>query len=140
MRLAAETYESPRTNNDILQEYALVTQQLDQILKEPAAAADDEHARLNRRYAMLVLALAYNRWGYYERKLQHLNSAITKYKHAVRLFKHLGRKSVIERAITLNNLGFALAHKVNSSAGYILYRKARDWLSPKDRCTATRSA
>jgi tetratricopeptide (TPR) repeat protein len=110
-RLNAETYESPRTNSEILQEYALVTQQLEQILAESSNTSHDDSARLIRRYALVVLAWAYNRWGYYERKLQHLNSAITKYKHAVRLLKQHGGRSNIERAITLNNLGFALAQQ-----------------------------
>ncbi len=117
VQLSAETYQSRRSGAAIVQDYAQVTQQLEQIVAQSAGAPKDDLARLDRNYATFVLASAYNRWGYYERKLQHLDSALPKYKHAARLFKELGPESDIERAITLNNLGYALSQQGHLARG-----------------------
>ncbi|MEI8166199.1 MAG: tetratricopeptide repeat protein, partial [Chloroflexales bacterium] len=68
-------------------------------------------------YAHFIQANACNYWGYYERVNEHLQSATEKYKAAIRIYRDLGPEVDSLRAVTLNNLGFAVARQGNSERG-----------------------
>ncbi|NTU83660.1 MAG: ATP-binding protein [Chloroflexales bacterium] len=68
-------------------------------------------------YANFILANACNYWGYYERVNERLQSAAEKYKAAVRIYRDLGPEVDSLRAVTLNNLGYAVARQGESQRG-----------------------
>lgn len=68
-------------------------------------------------YARFIQANACNYWGYHERVNERLQSAIEKYKAAVRIYRDLGPEVDSLRAVTLNNLGYAVARQGESQRG-----------------------
>ena len=68
-------------------------------------------------YAHFIQANACNYWGYYERVNERLQSATEKYKTAIRIYRNLGPEVDSLRAVTLNNLGYAVARQGESQRG-----------------------
>src|SRR5581483_7587272 len=122
-RLEAETY-LPNTFG-LAQRYTAATQVLEQRLAElesvePKRSID----RANVLHIKSLLASGYNRWGYRDRTRQRFNSAVEKYKRAIVLFKELGDDNDSQRAITLNNLAFAIAQQGDLDRALRFVKKA----------------
>ncbi|NTW97382.1 MAG: ATP-binding protein [Oscillochloris sp.] len=104
-RLQAEVYAGTL----IAQDYAQLVADLEAILDQP----DPSEAR----YARFIMANVNNYWGYFERTQERLQSACAKYSRAIKLYRELGPEFAGLLAVTLNNLGYALARQGDSERG-----------------------
>lgn len=86
----------------------------------------DSANELDVAYARLILANAYNYWGYFERTHDRLESAIAKYSEAILLYRQLGPEVESLQAVTLTNLGYALSRQGDSQRGLISLERALD--------------
>lgn len=68
-------------------------------------------------YSKFIIANAYNYWGYFERTQERLQSATEKYSRAIAYYRQLGPEVESLHAVTLNNLGYALARQGESEQG-----------------------
>ncbi|RRR68926.1 MAG: NACHT domain-containing protein [Candidatus Viridilinea halotolerans] len=114
-QLQAEIYIAERAPRgiQITQNYTALCAALSQLLA--TAPADDSDAA----YARLILANAYNYWGYFERTRDRLESAIAKYSEAILLYRQLGPEVESLQAVTLTNLGYALSRQGDSQRGLL---------------------
>ncbi|PDV98817.1 tetratricopeptide repeat protein [Candidatus Chloroploca asiatica] len=112
-QLQAEVYIAGRTSRgaQITHNYQVLVAELEAIISQLDPADPDA------AYAKFILANAYNYWGYFERVQEHLQSAITKYKEALRLYRQLGPEVHSLHAVTLNNLGYAMGRQGDSERG-----------------------
>ncbi|NTW01129.1 MAG: ATP-binding protein [Oscillochloris sp.] len=104
-QLQAEVY----TGKLIGQNYAQLAADLE--------ALSSQVALVDTRYVQFILANVYNYWGYFERLQERLRSACAKYSQAIQLFRKLGPDFDGLRAVTLNNLGYAMARQGESDQG-----------------------
>ncbi|PDW01914.1 hypothetical protein CJ255_16765 [Candidatus Viridilinea mediisalina] len=121
-QLQAEIYiaeKAPR-GSQINANYQLLRDTLLEVIQ--TASTDD----LDAAYARLILANAYNYWGYFERTHDRLESAITKYSEAILLYRQLGPEVESLQAVTLTNLGYALSRQGDSQRGLISLERALD--------------
>lgn len=126
-QLQAEIFipESTPRGTVIVQNYQTIVSELEELQAQlTAATQEDPNNYADLQYAKFILANAYNYWGYYDRVHERLQSAIEKYKRAIRLFKDLGVEVDSLRATTLNNLGFALSRQGISRRGLNFLQEA----------------
>ncbi len=95
---------------EIQQEYAQVVAEMERLLAQEAQAEDTDRLAASRsKHLTLLLSLAYAGWGYHARVWQHLPAAIARYKRALTYQNDLGSEIDMDRGLTLNNCGNALA-------------------------------
>ena len=77
-----------------------------------------------QHFAILLRALAYNRWGFFERTTQNTHTAVQYYSEAINLFQELGQEADKLRAVALTNLSFALNLQGKQELGRIVAERA----------------
>ncbi|NJL55032.1 NACHT domain-containing protein [bacterium] len=91
-------------SGDIIKKYTELDHRLSDMLTQIGNQDQDEVP-----FVQFLRGVINNAWGYFERTLRHLDSAIKKYRVAIENFEKLGREADSIRAQTLNNLGFAMS-------------------------------
>lgn len=104
--LEARVYSRAAVSNshDIITKYTELDNRLSSMLNQSGNQDKDEEP-----FVQFLRGIINSTWGYFERTLGHLDSAIAKYRMAVTNFGKLGREADSIRAQVFNNLGFALS-------------------------------
>ncbi|NTW01689.1 MAG: ATP-binding protein [Oscillochloris sp.] len=104
-RLQALVY----TGAPVDQEYRQLVADLEALL--------DQNDHDEGRYTRFIMANAHNYWGYSDRIQERLQSACARYSRAIKLYRENGPDVASLLAVTLNNLGYALARQGDSERG-----------------------